>query len=107
MTFDQRHLVDVIAMAARLRGGRALLVGGYVRDSIMGRESKDVDIEVFGVAPDALKEMLEQVSGGSRRIASAPSFGVYKIGDVDVSIPRRDSKQRAGHKGSSSSAIRP
>jgi tRNA nucleotidyltransferase (CCA-adding enzyme) len=98
MTFDQRHLVDVIAMAARLRGGRALLVGGYVRDSIMGRESKDVDIEVFGVAPDALKEMLEQVSGGHVDCVGA-SFGVYKIGDVDVSIPRRDSKQRAGHKG--------
>ena len=38
-----------IAQAVRERGGRALLVGGWVRDRLLDIASKDVDIEVFGL----------------------------------------------------------
>src|SRR5438067_9401082 len=39
-----------LARAVREAGGRALLVGGCVRDALMGRASKDWDVEVYGVA---------------------------------------------------------
>jgi tRNA nucleotidyltransferase (CCA-adding enzyme) len=85
-----------IALAVRGAGGRALFVGGWVRDRIMGRNSKDVDIEVFGVPTDRLKTLLESLG----RVESVgESFQVFKAGDIDVSLPRRESKAGRGHRG--------
>ena len=85
-----------IANAVRLRGGRALIVGGWVRDRRLGRDAKDLDLEVFGIAPDALKTMLD---GFGPVNTVGESFTVYKVGDLDVSLPRRESKTGRGHKG--------
>ena len=52
-------LARAIAAAIGAAGGRALIVGGSVRDRLLGRESKDIDIEVFGVPADRLKLVLE------------------------------------------------
>jgi tRNA nucleotidyltransferase (CCA-adding enzyme) len=85
-----------IALAVRDAGGRALFVGGWVRDRIMGRDSKDIDIEVFGLPSDRLKLLLESFG----RVESVgESFQVFKAGDVDVSLPRRESKSGTGHRG--------
>ena len=83
-------------MAVREAGGRALVVGGWVRDQLMGRESTNIDLEVFGVAPDRLRPILESFG---RVEAVGESFQVYKIGDIDVSLPRRESKSGRGHRG--------
>jgi tRNA nucleotidyltransferase (CCA-adding enzyme) len=85
-----------IAAAVREAGGRALIVGGWVRDRILGRESSNIDVEVFGVAGDRLRQLLEAFG---RVEAVGESFQVYKLGDVDVSLPRRDSKAGRGHRG--------
>jgi tRNA nucleotidyltransferase (CCA-adding enzyme) len=85
-----------IAESVREAGGRALIVGGWVRDRLMGRDSKDVDIEVFGVAPDRLRRLLES---HGRVETVGESFQVYKSGDIDVSLPRRESKSGRGHRG--------
>jgi tRNA nucleotidyltransferase (CCA-adding enzyme) len=85
-----------IALAVRDAGGRALIVGGWVRDRLLGRESKDVDIEVFGVAPNTLRTILERLG---RVETVGESFQVFKTGDIDVSLPRRESKTGRGHKG--------
>lgn len=85
-----------IARAVRERGGRALVVGGWVRDQLLGRPSKDLDIEVFGVPPDELQRVL---AGFGRVEAAGQSFPVYKVGDIDVALPRRESKRGRGHKG--------
>jgi tRNA nucleotidyltransferase (CCA-adding enzyme) len=87
---------DRIAATVRDAGGRALIVGGWVRDRLMGRDSKDVDLEVFGVAADRLLQILELID---RVETVGESFQVYKIGDLDVSLPRRESKSGRGHKG--------
>ena len=42
-----------IATAVRDAGGRALVVGGWVRDRLLGHESPDIDIEVFGMESPA------------------------------------------------------
>jgi tRNA nucleotidyltransferase (CCA-adding enzyme) len=90
-----------VALAARAAGGRAMVVGGWVRDRLLGRISKDLDIEVFGIEADRLPALLSTVG----RVESVgQSFPVYKLvglmeGDVDVALPRRESKRGRGHKG--------
>jgi len=85
-----------IAAAVRDAGGRALIVGGWVRDRLLDRESKDIDIEVFGVPADRLRSILSRF-GTVNTIGE--SFTVYKVADIDVALPRRDSKVGAGHRG--------
>jgi tRNA nucleotidyltransferase (CCA-adding enzyme) len=85
-----------IAELVRARGGRALVVGGWVRDRLLGLTSKDVDLEVFGIPAEALRELLSQA--GPVNVVGE-SFTVYKVGEVDVALPRRDSKTGRGHRG--------
>lgn len=85
-----------IARAVHDAGGRALFVGGWVRDRLLGRESKDLDVEVYGVAADRLRSLLEQVE---RVDLVGESFRVFKVGPIDVALPRRDSKVGRGHRG--------
>jgi len=85
-----------IAAAVSDAGGRALIVGGWVRDRLLGHESKDLDVEVYGIAADRLRHLLERFG---RIEAVGESFQVYKLGDIDVSLPRRDSKSGRGHRG--------
>jgi len=88
----------VIALATRVReaGGRALVVGGWVRDALVGHDSKDLDVEVFGLEAARLRAVLDTFG---RVDAVGESFAVYKVGDLDVSLPRRESKTGRGHRG--------
>jgi tRNA nucleotidyltransferase (CCA-adding enzyme) len=88
-----------IATAVRDAGGRALIVGGWVRDRLLtptNGEPTNIDLEVFGVPPERLRALLEAFD---RVEAVGESFQVYKIGAIDVSLPRRDSKAGRGHRG--------
>lgn len=85
-----------IATVIRDTGGRALVVGGFVRDRLLGRDSTDLDIEVFGIEPERLRELLETLG---RVEAVGQQFAVYKMGAIDVALPRRESKSGRGHKG--------
>jgi len=90
-----------LAAAVRDAGGRALVVGGWVRDHLRGETSKDLDMEVFGVPQHRLPELLAPIG---RVEPVGQSFPVYKLvgaapGDIDVALPRRESKQGRGHKG--------
>ena len=87
-----------IAAAMRDDGGRALIVGGWVRDRLMGNEarSKDIDVEVYGLPSERVRRVLESLG---RVEAVGESFQVYKAGDIDVSLPRRESKSGRGHRG--------
>src|SRR5688572_31175136 len=85
-----------IARSVREAGGRALVVGGWVRDRLLGRPSKDIDIEVFGIGAAELRALLE---GFGHVNTVGESFTVYKVRDLDVSIPRRESKVGRGHRG--------
>jgi tRNA nucleotidyltransferase (CCA-adding enzyme) len=85
-----------VAEAVRAAGGRALIVGGWVRDRLMGRPSTDIDMEVYGVAPGELRTLLQRF-GTVNTVGE--SFTVYKVADIDVALPRRESKVGRGHRG--------
>jgi tRNA nucleotidyltransferase (CCA-adding enzyme) len=85
-----------IARAVTYEGGRALFVGGWVRDRLLGIPSKDVDVEVFGLPADRLRELLQRFGPVN---AVGESFTVFKVDEVDVALPRRDSKVGPGHRG--------
>jgi tRNA nucleotidyltransferase (CCA-adding enzyme) len=89
-------LAAEIARAVRARGGRALIVGGWVRDRLLGIDSKDIDMEVFGIPSGQLPQLLEPFG---RVEPIGQSFPVYKIGTIDIGLPRRESKAGRGHKG--------
>ena len=93
-----REALVTICEAIGAAGGRALLVGGCVRDAALGIPAKDLDIEVYGVPPERLAEIL------AMRFAIdliGQAFAVIKIRGlpIDVSIPRRESKAGLGHRG--------
>ena len=86
-----------LARAIKAEGGRAMLVGGCVRDELMRIEPKDWDVEVYGVEPIALRRILDAFG---EVIVVGEAFAVYKLGDdLDVSIPRRERKTGKGHRG--------
>ena len=88
-------LARAIAQRVGEAGGRALVVGGWVRDRLMGRTCKDLDVEVYGVPAERLKPLL--AAFGSVNTVGE-SFTVYKLADVDVALPRRESRTGRGHR---------
>ena len=103
-------LVTATRSGVRDAGGRALVVGGWVRDTLLTRPSpeprsanpgKDIDMEVFGIAAEKLPALLATFG---RVEAVGQSFPVYKVVGtdgvaIDVALPRRESKQRARPQG--------
>ena len=99
---DLRAMLDAVR-----RIGRPRLVGGGVRDWLLGLTPKDFDVEVAGVDFESLQRVLAPF--GSTDIVGR-SFGVIKLrsrssgAEYDFSLPRRESKTGAGHRGF---AVRP
>jgi tRNA nucleotidyltransferase (CCA-adding enzyme) len=96
-------IVYTLATAVRNANGRALVVGGWVRDQLRGEPSKDLDLEVFGIPQDQFPDLLEPFG---RVETVGQSFPVYKlmptdgaVAEIDVALPRRESKHGRGHKG--------
>ena len=90
--------VLAVCRLVREAGGRAMLVGGCVRDALLGRDPLDHDIEVYGVEAERLEPLLES---RFRLDRTGRAFGILKLKGVgvDVSIPRRESKAGLGHRG--------
>lgn len=82
-------------------GIKSIIVGGFVRDSLLGIESKDIDVELYG------KLSFEELEGILKEFGTVnvvgKSFGVCKLKfadyDLDFSFPRRDNKVKSGHRG--------
>jgi tRNA nucleotidyltransferase (CCA-adding enzyme) len=89
-----------IAREVARRGGCAYFVGGFVRDMLMGRargKVKDVDIEVHGLRPEELEELL----GTLGEVATmGASFGVFSLRHyhIDIAMPRIEHATGRGHK---------
>ncbi|MDB6168987.1 MAG: Polynucleotide adenylyltransferase region, partial [Verrucomicrobia bacterium] len=93
---DLRAMLDAVR-----RVGRPRVVGGGVRDWLLGLEAKDWDIEVGGADFETLQGALARF--GATDVIGR-SFGVIKVrsasgAEYDFSLPRRESKTGAGHRG--------
>ena len=89
-----------IAGDIREAGGRAFLVGGWVRDALLGKSCRDYDVEVYDMAQDALVPILSKY-GRTNLVGKA--FGVIHLAmkglSLDFSFPRTESKVGYGHRG--------
>lgn len=94
---NSENLIGRIARQVRDMGGRALLVGGCVRDGILGIPCYDVDCEVHGVEPDVLKALLAKFGEIDE---SGSAYGIFTIkgAGLDIALPRREQRTGPGHK---------
>lgn len=74
---------------------RAYLVGGCVRDLYLKNPTKDIDIEIYDIAPDTFEELMKNI--GAQGVGK--NFFVYKYKDFDLALPRKESKVSSGHQG--------
>ena len=78
-----------IALLVQAAGGHAYFVGGYVRDLLLGRKNKDIDIEVHGITPEALTGILSTLG---EMTAFGESFGIFGLrhSSLDIAMPRSE-----------------
>lgn len=93
--------LDIIFKKLIHLGIRPVLVGGFVRDFMLQRESKDIDIELYGNLDFGILCSILEEFGSVNSVGK--SFGVCKLRfgayDLDFSFPRRDNKTGVGHRG--------
>lgn len=90
-------MARMIAEKVAAEGGRTFYVGGLVRDHILGRENKDVDIEVHGITPEKLAEILESFGEVTRTGMCFGVFGLKKY-EIDIAMPRKEKAVGRGHR---------
>ena len=80
-----------VAKLLKSSGGRALLVGGCVRDGLLGIPAKDIDMEVYGLDADAVEAALKP---HFRLDTVGRAFGVFILKglEIDLALPRRESR---------------
>lgn len=88
-------MARLIAEKVCAHGGKVYYVGGYVRDCLCGIQSKDVDIEVHGISPQKLSEILESIG---KPKAMGASFGIFGLAgyELDISLPRKKNDSGRG-----------
>jgi poly(A) polymerase len=74
----------VISQITTQKNIQAFVIGGFVRDLILGRPSKDIDIVVIGNGLDLAKESAEMLR--VKKVSVFESFGTaqFKYKDLDV-----------------------
>jgi len=84
------HALANISKAIASEGGKALLVGGCVRDTLLGSLPQDFDVEVYGIPFPKLLDILSRCSPVS---VVGETFGVIKVHGlpIDISIPHHTS----------------
>lgn len=92
----QGKLIHEIALRAKEMGGRAMLVGGCVRDGLLGIPSADIDCEVYGLAPDALRALAAQFGDVDD---SGKKYGIFALrgAGIDLAVPRTERRTGPHH----------
>lgn len=81
------------------KGAKTYYVGGYVRDMILGKENKDIDIEIHYITEEEFLDTYKSFDLDIKLCGQA--FGVYKAvldgQDIDFSFPRTEKLIGAKH----------
>jgi tRNA nucleotidyltransferase/poly(A) polymerase len=90
---QKEHFVKNILQDVVQAGGKMLLVGGSVRDSILEKEIKDLDFEIYALNAQVVQSILQKYG---RVDVVGKSFGVFKLQgiDADFALPRIDGAGR-------------
>ena len=80
---------------------RVYLVGGCVRDALLGREIYDYDIEIYDIKPAKFDELMASIKASG----VGKSYFIYKYKNYDLGLPRSESKTGNSHKDFSVSYI--
>ena len=94
---DGRAMAREVARLVAEKGGRTFYVGGFVRDALLHQENKDVDIEVHGITPVCLAQILDSLG---ERMTVGESFGIFglKGHELDIAMPRKEDARGQGHR---------
>ena len=86
-----RHIAELLKVA----GGRALLVGGCVRDSLLGLNSKDFDMEVYGLSMETIRDILGKEFPNFTVKDTDGNFFSYRALADELQIPFVDASRDA------------
>ena len=93
--------LDTIFSKLKIHHITPIIIGGYVRDFFLNINSKDIDIELYGI--NSLEKVITILEEFGSVNLVGKSFGVCKLNldglELDFSLPRKDSKISSGHKG--------
>lgn len=91
--------VENFATEVDRAGGTTYLVGGAVRDLLLGLTPKDIDLEIHGLVPAKVEDLATRFG---HLVSVGRSFGVLKVRvddhEIDLSLPRRETKTGSGHR---------
>ena len=73
---------------------RAYIVGGCVRDAMLGKKISDFDVEIYGIDPAKFDALMAQIGA----CGVGKNYFVYKFKNFDLSLPRTENKTGEGHK---------
>ena len=93
---DQKSAVKLITQLFKKEGADIYLVGGCVRDSLLGLSPKDIDIEIYKLPPETIEAVLAK---HFKIDTVGKNFGVFLLKgySIDVSLPRKESKTGLRH----------
>lgn len=85
---------EILEIASKIQkaGGRLYLVGGALRDKIMGKSSKDMDFCVTGLTKQEFIKLFPQAKEQGK------SFEVFYLYNCEFALARREIKSGKGHK---------
>ena len=95
---SQRRALELVREVAAEKDCRPYLVGGPVRDLLLGREAIDVDLTLEEGASSLARELARRVDG---RVRSFPQFLTYKVTaaglpDIDIATARKERYRKPG-----------
>ena len=84
--------INIIANKIKEKGGTLYLVGGAVRDELIGRKVHDEDYCIEGIDADEFEELFPNA------FKRGKFFGIYDIEGKEFALTRKESKNGLGHK---------
>lgn len=96
----EEKIFEIVSQAAKEINVKAYVVGGYVRDRILNRHSKDIDIVAVGSGIELAQAVADKLN--IKNIAVFKNFGTAQIKDGDIEIEfvgaRKESYSRNSRK---------
>lgn len=94
----QRRAIEIVKEVARDKGLRPYLVGGPVRDLLLGRSSVDLDLTLEDDSSTLARALARRLSG---RVKSFPQFLTYKVvaeglPEIDIATCRKEKYRTPG-----------